>query len=215
MAGKVLFKKPRREIVRFIWLMVGARKRSRLISLAACFDQHFDPYADVVTVVVVSAPADQIAVHNAWLVHESPAAHLKVEFAFGHSRHLPALHASGVSGYLHAVTYAGDGFVGLEKVPCDTDEIFVVAYVLRSATAREKYTQIFLWLDILKSNIRLQRVALEFPRYLPVPVGRNLVHDHVVSPLLGPGHDRLKTVFLQTIVRIQRIDRLGGVANYN
>jgi len=215
MVGMVLFKKLRREIVRYLWLMVGVRKKSRLLSFMAGFNQHLNPYTHVAAVVVIRPPADKVAVHYARLVHEYPAAHFEVEFALWYSRHLPALNASGVSRYFHAVTNAGDGLVGLEEMPCNPHEVFVVSNVLRRPAAGEKYAEIFLRLNILKSNVRLQRIALEFPRNLPVPVRRNLVQHHVVSPLFRPRHDRLKTVFLQAIIRIKRIDRFSGITNYN
>ena len=185
-----------------------------VISLLPCFNQHLNPYADVLAVVVIRPSADEVAIHYTGLVNESPAAHFEIKFAFGHGRHFPALHASGVSWYFHTVANACDGLIRLEKMPRDTDKVLIIAYVFRCPAAREKYADIFLGPDVLKSNIRSQCVALELPRDLPVPVGRYLVHDHVISPLFRPGHDRLETIFLQAIVRIQRIDRLGGVTNY-
>jgi hypothetical protein len=185
-----------------------------IIALAG-FNQHFNPYADVTAVVVIGSPADEVAVHHARLVHESPAAHFEVEFTLRHGCHFAALDATGVSRYFHAVTYAGDGLVRLEEVPGNADKVFVIANILRRPSAGEEYTKIFLRLDVLECDVRLQRVALELPGDLPVPVRRNFVQHRMVSPLLRPGNDRLETVLLQTVIRIQCIDRLSGLTDYN
>ena len=83
--------------------------------------KHLDPDADIAAVVVVRPSADEVAVHDAGFVYESPAADLQIEPAFGDGRHPPAPDAVGVSWYLHTVTNTRDWFVPVEEMPGNAD----------------------------------------------------------------------------------------------
>ncbi len=164
---------------------------------------------------MVRPTTDQVAVHDARLVNKRASTNLEVEFTFAHGGHAPALYTSGISRYLHAVTHTGDRLVRLKKVPCDTDQVRVVAYIFRGTASGEKNAQILLWIHISKGNVGFDGVTLELASDFAVPVRSNLVQDHMVTPLLRPGHHRLKIIFLQTVIRIQCVYSLGRIADYN
>ena len=81
-----------------------------------CRQQHLDPVAHIVAVVVVRAAADQVAVDDAGLVDVDAAADFQVELAFGDGRHAAAADAVGAGRDLDAVADAGDRLALVEEV---------------------------------------------------------------------------------------------------
>ncbi len=204
-------------------LRTAGRAGSRTLGLANCVAlagrlhlgsllvEQLDPLTHVMAVVVKRAAAHQVAVDHARLVDERAAADFQVELALGHRGHPPPLDATGPGGDFYAVADGADGLVLLEEVPGDAQQVFVLANVLGGPAAAEKNAHVLGGIDVGKRDVGLDRVT--FPFLGDRPAGLYFVQHHLVAPLFGRRHHGHKAVFLQAIVGVQRVDRLGRVAH--
>ena len=128
-----------------------------------------------------------------------------------HSVHAPAFHAAGTGGDFDTVADTRDGLVLREEIASDAKEILIFPDVLRGASAAEKDARVFLFLDVLESDLRLDRVALPFLGDGPARL--HLVHHHLVAAFFGRSDHRLVATLDQTVVGVEGIDRFGGVAD--
>ena len=172
-----------------------------------------NPRADEAAAVVKGASADQVAVDDAGSVDEGATGYLKIKSALGHGRHLAALHTAGVGRNLNAVADTGHRLVFGKEMPGDADEILVVADVLRRPATTEKYADIVGWIDLGKGMVCPDLIALPFPG--DRPAGTNLVQHHLIGPLFRRNDDWAKPRLLESKKRIERVDGLGCIADYD
>ena len=162
--------------------------------------------------MVMKGPAaDEIAIHHAGLVHKNPAAHLDVKAAFGHQPPCGGLDATGAGRNFAPVADAGDRLVVLKKPLRHSDQVGIIADILGRPSPAEENAHVLFGLHVRKGHIRLNRVALPLPG--DRPTGLYLVQHHLIQPLRRRRHHRHEAVFLQAVIRIQRIDRLSRVAD--
>ena len=70
--------------------------------------------------------------------------------------------AIGVSGDFDNMTDSTDRLAGIEEVTCDTDQIAVVADVFRCPAGAEVDAQIVIRVDVGKSDVGFERIALHY-----------------------------------------------------
>jgi hypothetical protein len=84
----------------------------------------------------------------------------------------------------------------------NADEVLIIPQIFRGTPAGKEYPEILLWLDVSKSNVRLNSVTFKFSCNFAVPIQRDLVKNHMISPFFRTSHNRLETILLQTVIRI-------------
>ena len=155
--------------------------------------------------------ADQVPVNHARLIHKNAAADFQVKSALGNRRHAASTHAISVSGNLNTVANTRDGFVGLEEVFRNANQIFVVPNVLRRSAAGEHDAGVVVRVHVGERDVGFDGVA--FPFFGDGPAGFHFVHHHLVQALLRSSDDGRKAGFLQPVVRVHGVQSFGRVAD--
>ena len=94
----------------------------------------------------------------------------------------------------------GDGFLLVEEMTHDPQQVLVVAQVLGRAAAGDEQAVIVVGIDVPESNSRFDVVAGAFAR--DIPAGRNLVHHHGVDASVLTGDNSFKAVLLHPEKRV-------------
>lgn len=163
------------------------------------------------TVVVVGASTDQVAVDHAGFVNEDPTADLQVELAFWNGSHPTAFDTACEGWDFDSMADACDGLISIKEGAGNLHEIFVVPYVLRCAAARVKNAEVVFWVYVCKRNVGIDGITLPFLG--DGPAWLDLMHDHLIPALARCGHHRLVASFLESVVGVESVEGFGGIAN--
>ena len=173
--------------------------------------EKLDPRAEVVAVVVVGAAADEVTVDHTGFVDKDAATDFQIELALGHGGHAASLHSTGTCWNFHAMADAGDGFVLVEEVLGDADQVGVFADVFGCAATGEEDAEIVLFLNFTEGDFGFDLITLPFLG--DGPTGTHFVHHHLVAPLFRRGDYRTIASFLQAVEGVEGVEGFGGVAD--
>ncbi len=155
--------------------------------------------------------ADHVAVDDDRGVNEDAAADFEVELALGHGGHVQALHDAGAGNNLDAMANAHHRLLVFPEPAGRREEGFIFTKILGAAATTEEDAGVFLGLDVLESDIAVDRVT--FPFLGNRPTWLHLMEHGLINALIDGSEDRLEAGFLQAVDRIHRIQQLGGVAD--
>jgi hypothetical protein len=184
------FKRARLDILRALPTIIANQPSTlslqlRLFGRFAGINQHLDPHTNIMAMVMIRPAANEVTIYNAGLIDKYAATDFQVEFALRDGCHSPTFHTAGLSRDFNTMANTGYGLVRLEKVPRDSNQIFIVSEVLRCSPSLKKDAQVFIRIYILKGCVGLNRVTLELTCDFAVPVQRNLTRPLLIN---RPGH---------------------------